>query len=64
EIAQKLNNPKAARAVGTANARNPFPIIIPCHRIITKNGKLGGYAGGLKLKKYLLEFEREHLNSN
>ena len=64
EIAQKLNNPKAARAVGTANARNPFPIIIPCHRIITKKGRLGGYAGGLKLKKYLLEFEREHLNSN
>jgi len=64
EIAQKLNNPKAARAIGTANARNPLPIIIPCHRIITKNGKLGGYAGGLKMKKYLLEFEKNNLNSD
>ena len=63
QIAQKLNNSKATRAVGTANARNPLPIIIPCHRIITKNGKLGGYAGGLKMKKYLLEFERRNLNS-
>jgi len=64
QIAQKLNNPKATRAVGTANARNPLPIIIPCHRIIAKNGKLGGYAGGLKMKKYLLDFERENLNSD
>jgi len=64
QIAQKLNNPKAARAVGTANACNPLPIIIPCHRIITKNGNLGGYAGGLKMKKYLLEFERNNLNSD
>ena len=62
KIAQKLNNPKATRAVGTANARNPLPIIIPCHRIIAKNGKLGGYAGGLKMKKYLLEFENNNLN--
>lgn len=62
QIAQKLNNPKAARAVGSANARNPFPIIIPCHRIIANNGKLGGYAGGLKMKKYLLEFEKENFN--
>ena len=62
QIAQKLNNPKAARAVGTANARNPLPIIIPCHRIIAKNGKLGGYAGGLKIKKYLLNLERDNLN--
>jgi len=64
EIAQKLNNPKAARAVGSANARNPLPIIIPCHRIVAKNGKLGGYAGGLIMKKYLLEFERNNLNSD
>ena len=64
KIAQKLNNPNAARAVGSANARNPLPIIIPCHRIIAKNGKLGGYAGGLKMKKYLLEFERNNLNSD
>ena len=62
DIALKLNNPKAARAVGTANARNPLPIIIPCHRIISKNEKLGGYAGGLKMKKYLLDFEKMNLN--
>jgi len=62
KIARKLNNPKATRAVGTANARNPLPIIIPCHRIIAKNGKLGGYAGGLKMKKYLINFERENVN--
>jgi len=63
KIAQKLYNPKATRAVGTANARNPLPIIIPCHRIIAKNGKLGGYAGGLKIKIYLLDFEKNNLNS-
>ena len=62
KIAQKLINPKAMRAVGTANSRNPLPIIIPCHRIIAKNGKLGGYAGGLKMKKYLLDFEKNNLN--
>jgi len=62
DIALRLNNPKATRAVGTANARNPLPIIIPCHRIIAKNGKLGGYAGGLKMKKYLLDFEKKILN--
>ena len=64
QIANKLNNPKAARAVGSANARNPLPIIIPCHRIIANNGKLGGYAGGLKMKKYLIEFEKENLNTH
>lgn len=64
QIAHRLNNPKAARAVGSANARNPLPIIIPCHRIIANNGKLGGYAGGLTMKKYLLEFEKENLNTN
>ncbi len=62
QIAQQLNSPKAARAVGTANARNPLPIIIPCHRIITRNGKLGGYAGGLKMKRYLLDLESKNMN--
>ncbi|NHZ87294.1 MAG: methylated-DNA--[protein]-cysteine S-methyltransferase [Planctomycetia bacterium] len=61
QIARKLNNPKAARAVGSANAHNPLPIIIPCHRIVANNGKLGGYGGGMKMKKYLLEFEKENL---
>lgn len=64
QIAQKLNNPKAARAVGSANARNPLPIIIPCHRIIANNGKLGGYGGGIKMKKYLLKFEKGNLNTH
>lgn len=62
KIAQQINSPKAVRAVGTANARNPLPIIIPCHRIITKNGKLGGYAGGLKMKEYLLDLESKNIN--
>ena len=62
EIAQKINKPKAYRAVGMANNKNPLPIIIPCHRVIGSNGKLIGYAGGLKLKNYLLEFEKSHTN--
>ena len=62
EIAQKINKPKACRAVGMANNKNPLPIIIPCHRVIGSNGKLIGYAGGLKLKNYLLELEKSHTN--
>lgn len=62
EIAQKINEPKAYRAVGMANNKNPLPIIIPCHRVIGSNGKLIGYAGGLKLKNYLLELEKSHTN--
>lgn len=56
-IAVKIGSPKAARAVGTALARNPFPIIIPCHRAIRANGTLGGYQGGVKLKRQLLARE-------
>lgn len=62
EIAQKINKPKAYRAVGMANNKNPLPIIISCHRVIGSNGKLIGYAGGLKLKNYLLELEKSHTN--
>lgn len=62
EIAQKINKPKAYRAVGMANNKNPLPIIIPCHRVIGSNGKLIGYAGGLNLKNYLLELEKSHTN--
>lgn len=62
EIAQKINKPKACRAVGMTNNKNPLPIIIPCHRVIGSNGKLIGYAGGLKLKNYLLELEKSHTN--
>jgi len=58
DIAISVGKPKAARAVGMANNRNPLPIIIPCHRVIGSKGKMVGYAGGLNLKKQLLELER------
>ncbi len=57
EIAGRLGNPGASRAVGMANSKNPIQIIIPCHRVTGKNGKLTGYAGGLKLKEDLLRLE-------
>lgn len=56
-LAEEINNPKAVRAVGGAVGRNPISIIIPCHRIIGKTGKLTGYSGGLDVKKVLLEIE-------
>jgi len=58
EIAEEINNPKAARAIGTANNKNPIPIIIPCHRVIGKNGSLTGFAGGLDVKQQLLDLEQ------
>lgn len=57
DIAQSLGKPKAVRAVGLANARNPIPIVVPCHRVIGANGALTGYRGGLAAKRWLLEFE-------
>lgn len=60
-IAQRLNNPKAVRAVGAANGKNKIAIIIPCHRVIGANGTLTGYAGGLQRKSYLLNLEQEQL---
>ncbi|MCX8015321.1 MAG: MGMT family protein [candidate division WOR-3 bacterium] len=57
EVARKVDNPKAYRAVGQALKANPLPIIIPCHRVIRKNGSLGGFSAGLKWKKRLLELE-------
>jgi methylated-DNA-[protein]-cysteine S-methyltransferase len=57
ELAERVENPKACRAVGTANGRNPIAIIIPCHRVIAGNGTLGGYAGGLDIKTILLKLE-------
>ena len=56
-IAKQIGKPKAARAVGRALANNPFPLIIPCHRVICSNGSLGGYQGGLKMKLTLLKKE-------
>lgn len=57
DIAQKINRPQAMRAVGQAVHFNPIPIIVPCHRVIPKNGGVGGYAGGVELKKFLLKLE-------
>lgn len=56
-VADKLGMPKAARAVGQALARNPLPIIIPCHRVIRSDGSLGGFGGGQDVKRLLLEIE-------
>jgi len=60
EIAAMSGNPKACRAVGMANNRNPIVIIVPCHRVISSDGSLTGYAGGLELKQALLELEAEN----
>jgi len=57
QLAQAINNPKACRAVGSANGKNPISIIIPCHRVIAADGSLGGYASGLVIKKQLLDLE-------
>lgn len=59
EIAARIGRPNAARAVGMANHRNPIAIIVPCHRVIGMNGTLTGYAGGLSVKQWLLEWERK-----
>ena len=60
EVAQMVNNPNASRAVGSANAKNPLPLYFPCHRIITSNGKLGGFGGGLNVKQFLLDLEAQN----
>lgn len=61
ELARRIGNPKASRAVGLANGSNPIAIVIPCHRVIGSNGKLTGYGGGLPLKEKLLALERRQL---
>jgi O-6-methylguanine DNA methyltransferase len=58
ELARRLGNPLLTRAVGTANGANPISIIVPCHRVIGADGSLTGYAGGLQLKRALLDLER------
>lgn len=58
EIAKEIGNPKASRAVGMANNKNPIAIMIPCHRVIGANGSLTGYGGGLDLKAFLLDLEK------
>lgn len=57
QLAAIIGNPRAARAVGSALARNPFPIVIPCHRTVRSDGSLGGFGGGLAMKRALLEME-------
>jgi methylated-DNA-[protein]-cysteine S-methyltransferase len=57
DIAEKIDNPKAERAIGGANNKNPISIIIPCHRVVGSNGSLVGYGGGLSVKQYLLSHE-------
>lgn len=57
DIAKQIGSPKAVRAVGTANGKNPLCIIVPCHRVVGKNGQLTGYSGGLSRKQWLLDLE-------
>ncbi len=60
DIAGRIGRPRAVRAVGLANGRNPLPIIVPCHRVIGRDGTLVGYGGGLHVKQALLDLERRH----
>jgi methylated-DNA-[protein]-cysteine S-methyltransferase len=59
ELAKRVGTPRAARAVGGANARNPISIVVPCHRVVGADGALTGYAGGEERKRWLLDFERQ-----
>ena len=61
ELARRVERPKGFQAVGQANGKNPLPVFLPCHRVVGADGSLTGYAGGLELKQYLLELERNHL---
>ena len=60
ELARWVDRPRGSQAVGQANARNPLPIFLPCHRVVGADGSLTGYAGGLELKQFLLELERNN----
>jgi methylated-DNA-[protein]-cysteine S-methyltransferase len=60
ELARRIDKPKASRAVGLANGRNPISILVPCHRVIGTNGSLTGYGGGLDRKRWLLAHEGLH----
>jgi methylated-DNA-[protein]-cysteine S-methyltransferase len=63
EQAQRIGNPKASRAVGLANGRNPIPIVVPCHRVIGANGSLTGFGGGIARKQWLLAHEKHYRSS-
>jgi len=56
-VAEQMGKPKAVRAVGQALGRNPWPVIVPCHRVLAANGGLGGFSGGLEMKRFLLNLE-------
>lgn len=60
QIAEEIKRPGSARAIGSACNKNPIPLIIPCHRVMGSDGKLTGYAGGIELKKTLLEIEKKY----
>jgi methylated-DNA-[protein]-cysteine S-methyltransferase len=64
DIARQINNPKAVRAVGSANGKNPLTIVVPCHRVIGADGSLTGYAWGVSRKAQLLELETRHTQEN
>jgi len=59
DLATQLNSPGGMRAVGSANGQNPIPIVVPCHRVIAADGSLGGYTGGLNIKRKLLDLEQQ-----
>ena len=61
QLAERVGDKKKSRAVGNANGKNPIPIIIPCHRVIRKSGELGGFGGGIKIKRKLLELEQKFM---
>jgi methylated-DNA-[protein]-cysteine S-methyltransferase len=63
QIAAGIGQPKACRAVGLANGKNPIPIVVPCHRVIGADGSLAGYGGGLDTKRWLLELEGVHFET-
>jgi len=64
ELARRVGNPAASRAVGAANGRNPLSIVVPCHRVIGANGKLTGFGGGLPTKQFLLTLEQQNTRSD
>jgi methylated-DNA-[protein]-cysteine S-methyltransferase len=63
ELARRIGNPQASRAVGLANGANPLPIVVPCHRVIGADGSLTGFGGGIEIKRQLLALERERSDS-
>lgn len=64
EQAATIGRPKAVRAIGAANGRNPISIVVPCHRVVGKNGSLTGFAGGVDVKQQLLDLEKKHFGGN